>query len=256
MSRGGVPRRRAPVHWPHVHGVLHPAVALAARRAGADTVALVDVGSSGLNLVVDRVAVTYSDGTVLGDRSSPVHVRCRLAKGRPVPTEPFPRVVARVVATTAPFDPTSAEDARRTLASLAPDDPDARARLEAELALTAADPPRLVRGRLPEALAAALAGLLPGALPVVITTWALSRLRAERRERFLRVLDEAAVDRPVAWVSVEGVGVAPGVPTLGDRPASGHSIVGLASFGLPRPRVEAVGRCWSRGAVLEWLAGG
>jgi hypothetical protein len=67
-------------------------------------------------------------------------------------------------------------------------------------------------------------------------------------------LDEASAGRAVAWVS-EDVAVAPRVPTLGDRPASGHSILGLAVFDGSTPRVEAVGRCWSRGRLLAWLAG-
>jgi len=58
----------------------------------------------------------------------------------------------------------------------------------------------------------------------------------------------------VAWVSVEGVGVAPTIPTLGDRRASGHSIIGLAVFDRPALRAEAIGRCWSRGRLLAWLA--
>ncbi len=93
-----------------------------------------------------------------------------------------------------------------------------------------------------------------GALPVVVTTWALSRLTPEGRLRFLQRLDDAATERPVAWVSVEGVGVAPGVPTLGDRRASGHSIVAVAVLDRTSLRVEAVGRCWSRGRQLVWLA--
>jgi hypothetical protein len=48
---------------------------------------------------------------------------------------------------------------------------------------------------------------------------------------------------------------APAVPTLGDRRASGHSIVGLALFGHSSLRAEAIGRCWSRGRLLAWLAG-
>jgi hypothetical protein len=58
----------------------------------------------------------------------------------------------------------------------------------------------------------------------------------------------------VAWVSAEGVGVAPTIPTLGDRHASGHSIIGLAVFDRSAPRAEAIGRCWSQGRFLEWLA--
>jgi Uncharacterized protein conserved in bacteria (DUF2332) len=67
-------------------------------------------------------------------------------------------------------------------------------------------------------------------------------------------LDEAATGRAVAWVSAEGVGVAPAIPTLGDRRASGHSIIGLAVFDQSALRAEAIGRCWSRGRLLAWLA--
>lgn len=105
---------------------------------------------------------------------------------------------------------------------------------------------------LPDALAQVPADVLP----VVTTTWALTRLTPERRLSFLRLLDAAATHRTVAWVSVEGVGVAPGVPTLGDRPASGHSIVGLAVLRHGSLAVDAVGRCWSRGRWLAWLVDG
>jgi hypothetical protein len=53
---------------------------------------------------------------------------------------------------------------------------------------------------------------------------------------------------------VEGVGVAPAIPTFGDRHASGHSIIGLAVFAQSALRAEAIGRCWSRGRLLAWLA--
>jgi Uncharacterized protein conserved in bacteria (DUF2332) len=92
------------------------------------------------------------------------------------------------------------------------------------------------------------------ALPVVTTTWALSHFSLERRLRFLHRLDEAATGRAVAWVSAEGVGVAPTIPTLGDRRASGHSIIGLAMFGGSALHAEAIGRCWSQGRFLAWLA--
>ena len=99
-----------------------------------------------------------------------------------------------------------------------------------------------------------LAQVPADALPVVTTTWALSDLPLESRLRFLQRLDAAATNRPVAWVSVEGVGVAPAIPTFGDRPASGHSIIGLAVFDHSTLHAEAAGRCWLRGQMLAWLA--
>lgn len=50
------------------------------------------------------------------------------------------------------------------------------------------------------------------------------------------------------------MGVAPTIPTFGDRRASGHSIIGLAVFEQSALRAEAVGRCWSQGRLLSWLA--
>lgn len=123
------------------------------------------------------------------------------------------------------------------------------------MALAAADPPQLLRGTAVELLPDALARVPADVLPVVTTTWALSQLSLESRLRFLHRLDEAPAGRAVAWVSAEGVGVAPAIPTLGDRRASGHSIIGLAVFDRSALRAEAVGRCWSRGRQLAWLAG-
>jgi hypothetical protein len=107
------------------------------------------------------------------------------------------------------------------------------ARLEAELALATAAPPLLLQGDVVERLPAAFARVPADALPVVTTTWALSRLQLEARLRFLHRLDEEAARRPVGWVSAEGVGVAPAIPTLGDWQASGHSIIGLAVLSAP-----------------------
>ncbi|HLV57682.1 MAG TPA: DUF2332 domain-containing protein [Natronosporangium sp.] len=239
------------------HAVLYPAVAEAAHRAGADAVGLIDVGrSAGLNLYVDRVGITYHNGLSLGDPSSPVQVSAAVVGDRAVPARAVPEVVARVGIDRDPVDVTDADEARWLRVCLPPDQPERMARLEAETALAATDPPRLLRGDAADALPDALALVPDDALPVVTTTWALSRFPPDRRVRFLERLRDAAAGRAVAWVSVEGVGVAPTVPTLGDRPASGHSIIGLALLGRAAAPAEALGRCWSRGRLLSWLAGG
>ncbi|MEV6563656.1 DUF2332 domain-containing protein [Streptomyces kronopolitis] len=238
------------------HGpVLYPAVAEAARRVGAAAVGLIDVVcSAGLNLQVDRVGITYSNGQSLGDPSSPVRMTASLVGDRPLPTRSMPEVVTRIGVDIDPLDVTDADDARWLRACLGPDRPERSARLEAEMALAATAPPLLLRGDAVAMLPDAVARVPADALPVVTTTWALSRLPPEGRRRFLDRLEEAAADRPVAWVSAEGVGVAPTIPTLGDRRASGHSIIGLAVLDRSARHTEALGRCWSRGRLLSWLA--
>ncbi|WP_218945959.1 DUF2332 domain-containing protein [Streptomyces hawaiiensis] len=241
--------------------VLYPAIAEAARRVGAHAVGLIDVGcSAGFNLNADRVGITYDNGQSLGDASSPVQLSSSIVGGRPVPTRAMPEVVARVGVDLDPVDVTDADDARWLRACLwpdqpdQPDQPDRVARLEAEMALAATAPPLLLQGDAVEVLPDAFARVPADALPVVTTTWALSHFSLERRLRFLHRLDEAAAGRAVAWVSAEGVGVAPAIPTLGDRRASGHSIIGLAVFNQSALRAEAIGRCWSQGRLLAWLA--
>jgi hypothetical protein len=227
----------------------------AARRVGAKAVGLIDVGcSAGLNLNVDRVGITDSNGQSLGDPSSPVQLSCSIVGDRPIPRRAMPEVVARVGVDLDPVDVTDVDDARWLRACLWPDQPERVARLEAELALAATAPPLLLQGDPVEVVPDAFARVPTDALAVVTTTWALSQFPLERRLRLLHRLDEAAAGRAVAWVSAEGVGVAPTIPTLGDRRASGHSIIGLAVFDRSALRAEAVGRCWSQGRLLAWLA--
>ncbi len=236
--------------------VLFPAVAEAARRVGANALGLIDVGcSAGLNLNVDRVGITYSNGQRLGDPSSPVRMSASIVGDRPIPTLTMPEVVVRVGVDLDPVDVTNVDDARWLRACLGPDQSERAVRLEAEMALAASAPPLLLRGDAVEVLPEAFARVPADALPVVTTTWTLSHFPLEGRMRFLHRLDEAAAGRAVAWVSVEGVGVAPTIPTLGDRRASGHSIIGLAVFDRSALHAEAVGRCWSQGRMLAWLAG-
>jgi hypothetical protein len=183
-----------------------------------------------------------------------VQLSCSIVGDRPIPSRAMPDVVARVGVDLDPLDVTDADDARWLRACLEPDQPERAARLEAEMALAATAPPVLLQGDAVEVVPGAFARVPADALPVVTTTWALSRFPLESRLRFLHRLDEAATDRTVAWVSAEGVGVAPAIPTLGDRRASGHSIIGLAVLDQSALRAEAIGRCWSRGRLLAWLA--
>ncbi len=125
--------------------VLYPAITEAARRVGANAVGLIDVGcSAGLNLNVDRVGITYSNGQSLGDPSSPVQLSSSIVGDRPIPTRAMPVVVARVGVDLDPVDVTNADDARWLRACLWPDQPERVARLEAEMALAATAPPLLL----------------------------------------------------------------------------------------------------------------
>jgi hypothetical protein len=195
-------------------------------------------------------------GEVDAAETSPLYERMlssSIVGDRLIPARAMPEVVARIGVDLEPVDVTDADDARWLRAGLWPDQPERVARLEAEMALAATCPPLLLQGEPVDVMPDAFARVPADALPVVTTTWALSHFPIESRLCFLHRLDEAGAGRTVAWVSVEGVGVAPAIPTLGDRRASGHSIIGLAVFDRSALCAEAIGRCWSRGRFLAWL---
>src|SRR4029079_9601178 len=105
---------------------------------GATAVGLIDVAcSAGLNLNVDRVGISYSDGQTLGDPSSPVRFTASVVGDRPVPTLTIPEVVARIGIDREPVDVTDADDARWLRACVPPDQPERAAMLDAELARAA-----------------------------------------------------------------------------------------------------------------------
>ncbi|MBA5847926.1 DUF2332 family protein [Gordonia amicalis] len=238
------------------YAVLYPAIAEAARRCAAERVGLIDVGRpAGLNLNVDRVGIFYGDNQTLGDVSSPVQLECLVVGDRRIPSVPIPDVAARIVLDRAPLDMCNPVHRNR----IRPAD-DRSPHLDDEIALAESSPPQQISGEPITALADAVSCVPDRALPVVITTWSLSRFSPERRRRFVHALGEVSSARRTAWVSVEGVGVVPTIPTLGDRPVSGHSIIGLTVFepstALPRFDVagDALGRCWSRGRFMSWFA--
>ena len=235
--------------------VLYPAIAEAAMRAGATHIGLVDVGcSAGLNLSLDRAGITYSNGVSVGDAASPLQLTCELVGERTVPGRTLPPVVARIGVDLNPVDVGDPEDARWLHACLWPDQPERVERLNAAIELTQSSPPTLIRGDALEVLTDAIGRVPAEAMPVVTTTWALSYFSLEGRLRFLRRLDEAARSRTVAWVSGEGVGIAPAVPTLGDSRLAPHSLLGLAFVDAGALRVDTIGRCHPHGRWLEWLA--
>ncbi|MFQ4147284.1 DUF2332 domain-containing protein [Arthrobacter sp. LAPM80] len=175
------------------HAVLYPAIAEGAHRIGAESVGLVDLGcGAGFNLNVDRVGITFSNGQVLGDLSSPLRQAASIVGNRPVPTTEIPHVVVCIGIDATPIDVTDTDDARWLSACLWPDKLVQAERLEARTALAATATPLLRQGDPVELLPDAIARVSGHALPVITTTWALSSLSPGRRLNFLERLGDAA----------------------------------------------------------------
>jgi hypothetical protein len=178
--------------------------------------ALIEVGASaGLTLHPDRCSYVFEtpDGSLRVDPSdgtSPVVLPCRVEGPAPVPQR-VPEVAWRAGIDLNPLDVADA-DAMAWLETLVwPEHEDRRDRLRAAVALTRADPPRLVRGDLLEELPRLLDEVPGGATPVVFHSAVLAYLPDDARHRFVSMVREL----PVRWVSNEGPAVLPGVEPRG-----------------------------------------
>lgn len=177
---------------------------LAARTFG-QPLDVLEIGSSaGLNLLIGRYAYDLG-GTPVGP-PSPVTLR---PEWRGAPSEPVAVTVpsARGV-DIAPLDLTDPADANRLRAYVWADHPDRYERLDAAIAMFAADPPMLEQGDAADWVEARLAEPQPvGHTRVLMHSVVWQYLGPERQRRIAAVLDaagkRAAPDRPLAWVRLE-----------------------------------------------------
>lgn len=179
-------------------------------------VSLVELGASaGLLLGVDRYRVEVGP-SVLGDPSSPVTCAGDLRSGAleagPAGGAELPPIVERVGLDAAPVSLADEDEVRWLEACLWPDQPERLERFRAAVALLRPDPPRVVAGDMVDDLPALLATTRPDTHLVVMSTWALTYVRRDRRPAIADALAAvAASGRPVSWITAEPPGAVPGV---------------------------------------------
>ncbi len=215
--------------------------------------ALVEVGpSAGLNLLLDRYAVTYRRGgqvtATAGDPASPVRLACELRGPADPPLDHLPApIAARVGLDVAPVDVTDDEACRWLRACVWPGVPDRPERLAAALEVARRNPPRLVTGDAVTDLAPLVAGLPDGVLPVVIATWALAYLGGDGRAALVGALDELGATRDLVLVTAEEPRITPWVPEAPVEAVTGDA-GGAGGEGTP---TVLGARCWRAGQVTD-----
>jgi hypothetical protein len=213
---------------------LLPCFLEAARRTGAETLDLIELGpSAGLNLVWDRYRYGYAEGDW---GATEAQLELRGEERRPVPGELLrltPRVRGRVGIDRAPIDVTGDESARLLRSFVWPDQHWRLELLDEAIQAVRDDPPELVRGDFVEVLPELLAQRRPNGLTVVFETAVLGYLDAGGRGRVYDALARAGAEEPLAFVSN---------PHLGMR---------LQLW--PGGEAEVLANADFHGAWLEWL---
>jgi hypothetical protein len=167
-------------------------------------VELLELGASaGLNLLLDLYACDLG-GRGAGDAASPVRLQPQW-QGPPPPKAEV-KVAARRGVDLNPLDPR--RDAERLLAYVWPDQQERLARLEAALAIAAADPPRVDKGDAADWLQTRLSEpARRGTTRVVFHTVTFVYFPPETQARILGQLEKSGAaarsDAPLAWLRYE-----------------------------------------------------
>jgi hypothetical protein len=212
------------------------------RRAGADTLDLVELGpSAGLNLLWDRYRYRYQAGS-WGDDDA-LLVLTGEERGR-VPGELLARRVhvrSRLGVDLAPVDVTTGEGARLLKSFVWPDQEWRLRQLDDAIEAMRAEPPHLVQGDLVDELPRLLEQATADALTLVWHTAVLGYLPHEARKQVYETLEEAGARVPLAFVQTTQP--APDV----------HTYYALAIRLWPGER-EIVADADFHGAWIDWRA--
>ncbi|HEX4736927.1 MAG TPA: DUF2332 domain-containing protein [Allosphingosinicella sp.] len=204
-------------------------------------VELLELGASaGLNLLPDRYGCNLGGRTV-GDPASPVQLQPQW-EGAPPPHANV-TIARRRGVDLNPLDPR--RDAERLLAYVWADQQERLARLEAALAIAAADSPRVDRGDAADWLDARLAEPpQPGMSRIVFHTVAFDYFPKETQAEVVRRLEEtgaaATAEAPLAWLRFE---VEPGQDAFALR---------LRTWPDGEDRLLALAH--PHGSIIRWLA--
>jgi hypothetical protein len=172
-----IARRHTQTNEVRRSAALYPAIALAAWELG-EPVAILEAGAAaGLNLLFDRYWFDYGAAGTAGDPASPVRACCQLRGGRRPPNpQRAPQVVARLGIDAHPLDVRDADQVLWLRSLVWPEHRDRVQLLERAIAVVRRDPPPLARGRLPEAVTEAAAGIAPDRPLVVFHSATLAYL--------------------------------------------------------------------------------
>jgi hypothetical protein len=237
--------------------VLVPALWHTASRFAGRPIALIEVGpSAGLNLLLDRYCVAYSDGRVTGDPSSEVSLRCEVVGvSPPLPDGSGIPIASRAGIDLAPVDVRDPDSVAWLEACIWPDVPGRLERFRAAARLAAADPPELLRGDALELLPTVIDRVPPGQVPVVFATWALAYFSRDGRAALRSELADVATRRDVALVTAEYPQVTPWLPEPPTPPPTGKAATLLATTTWNDGTELARPLAWTHahGQWLDWF---
>ncbi len=232
--------------------VLRPALGRVARAFPGQPVHLIDIGTSaGLLLFPDRYGYDYA-GRRHGLATAPaaLQMRCELRGGVPEGLDDQPVIADRTGLDLAPVTADDRDATDWLRACVWPEHTERLVRLEAALAVVAAEPPRMIAGDVRDTLPTALART--DGLPLVQTSNTLTYLPGDAWRELIGELDAVGRRRDLAVVVNEATSC--GAALFAPVPASPGAMTAptVVIWRGGTATVEVLGTAGPHGDWLDW----
>lgn len=129
---------------------------------------------------------------------------------------------------------------------------DRLAPLDSALGVALRDPPPLIEGDMVAAVSSLVASTPPGITPLVFHTNAVNYLRSEQRLSLVEAITSASADRRVLWLSGEGAGVLPDLPTPADAIEMAGIPIVLSDLQHGARQSTLLGIAGVQGSWIDW----
>lgn len=203
--------------------------------------ALVDVGvSGGLNFLMDKARLQYTDGQAFGPQSASLQIRCE-SKGNSIPTDQNAEIVDRIGIDLNPINLLDEKERQWNLALIWPDQLERIERFKAAIQILKSTLITFVRGSGNEVLPRIASKISSNHLLCVMHSFTLNQFTKEEREAFDKVLSVISNNRDIWRISLEWIGT-PQPEIIVSSYVSGKKISQLK-----------VAECSGHGEWIRWM---
>ena len=220
--------------------LLLPALNFISQKSDDPPIALVDIGSAGgLNLLMDKAYIKYSDGIFFGSPNSPLQLHCE-SQGKKIPSFNDLQIVNRIGIDLNPVIFLDDDERQWNLALIWPDQPARFERVKSALQLLKETTIIFKKGNANHILSKVIAEIPANQMICVMHSFVLNQFSEADRKDFEIVLADLSKIRTIWRISLEWIGT--------ENP---ELFVERYHLGM-KSQVQKLAECHGHGAWIKW----
>lgn len=221
--------------------LLFPAVSFVSQKSAQSKLALVDIGvSGGLNFLMDKAQIQYTDGRTFGPSQALLQIRCE-SKGNPIPLDRHAVIIDRIGIDLNPINLLNEDERQWNLALIWPDQLERIERFKSAIQLLKITPLSFEMGNGIEVLPRVVSKISHGHLLCVMHSFTLNQFSKEDRVTFDETISRLSSDRDIWRISLEWIGT-PEPEIIISQYSSGRKVL-----------QQKVAECSGHGEWIRWL---